>query len=153
NRYPVLRTCLEHVERLQSPGEWELILVDNGSTDRTSDLLHSFAEKAPFRVTLVYEPRPGLGRARNAGIARASGEIIAFTDDDCYVRPDFLIRILEVFQDEGVGFMGGRILLYDESDAPITIRPETELRVIEPYTFIRGELVGANMAARRSLID
>jgi len=153
NRCSTLRTCLEYVLRLQSPGEWELIVVNNGSTDATSEVLASFADKAPFRIVLVYEPKSGLGRARNAGIAKATGEIVAFTDDDCYVSPDFLSRILEVFEDEKIGFMGGRVLLYDETDAPITIRPETGIRWIEPYSFIRGELVGANMAARRSLIE
>ena len=153
NRCSTLRTCLEYVLRLQSPGEWELIVVNNGSTDATSEVLASFADRAPFRVVLVNEPKSGLGRARNAGIAKASGEIVAFTDDDCYVSPDFLSRILEVFKDEKIAFMGGRVLLYDETDAPITILPETKIRWIEPYSFIRGELVGANMAARRSLIE
>lgn len=153
NRCAALRTCLEYVARLEFEGEWELIVVDNGSTDGTSDLLKRFAEKARFPVVLVYEPKPGLGRARNVGIVNATGEILAFTDDDCYVSPDFLARTLEVFKDDRIGFMGGRVLLYDESDAPVTIKTETEIRWIAPYSFIRGELVGANMAARRSLVE
>jgi GT2 family glycosyltransferase len=129
------------------------VVVDNGSTDGTSDLLRVFAENAPFRVVLVHEPRPGLSVARNAGIARATGEVIAFTDDDCYVESDFLLKMLEVFEDRSVGFMGGRILLYDDTDAPITIRPENHSYFIKPYSFIKpGQLHGANMAARRSLL-
>ena len=154
NRCTSLRSCLEYVQRLESPGEWELVVVDNGSTDGTADLLKDFVEKASFRVVLVYEAKPGLGRARNAGIAKATGEIIAFTDDDCYVSRDFLIRIREVFREQSFGFMGGRILLYDETDAPITIRPQTKIHVIEPKSFIlAGEIQGANMAARRSLLE
>src|SRR5215469_9920321 len=154
NRYSSLRNCLEYIQRLESPGEWELVVVDNGSTDGTADFLKGFVEKASFRVVLAYEPKSGLGRARNTGIAKATGEIIAFTDDDCYVSPDFLIRILEVFKDQRFGFMGGRILLYDETDAPITIRPQTDIRIIKPHSFIfTGELQGANMAARRSLLE
>jgi glycosyltransferase involved in cell wall biosynthesis len=153
NRCSSLRTCLEYVRRLESPGDWELIIVDNGSTDRTGDVLKTFVENIPFGVRLVFEPKPGLGRARNTGVAKATGEIIAFTDDDCYVSSDFLIRILDVFRDTRIGFMGGRILLYDETDVPQTIRPETEVRLIPPRSFVRpGQLQGANMAARRSLV-
>jgi glycosyltransferase involved in cell wall biosynthesis len=154
NRRSTLGACLEYVERLESPGEWELIVVDNGSTDGTADLLKGFAEQSSFRVVLVSESQPSLGAARNAGIAKASGQIIAFTDDDCYVSPDFLIRILEIFKDERIGFMGGRILLYDDSDLPITIRRDTDIQLISPNSFVRaGDLQGANMAVRRSLVE
>jgi glycosyltransferase involved in cell wall biosynthesis len=153
NRCLSLRSCLEHIQRLESPGEWELVVVDNGSNDGTAELLRGFAEKVSLRLVRVSESKPGLASARNAGVAQASGEIIAFTDDDCYVASDFLIRMCEVFQDERIGFMGGRILLYDDADAPLTIRPEKHQYLIEPHTFIRpGQLHGANMAARRSLL-
>lgn len=153
NRTSSLRACLEHIGRLESPGAWELVIVDNGSTDGTPDLLKSFAEQAPFRVVVVEEPRSGLGRARNAGIAAATGQILAFTDDDCYVSPDFLKQILEVFKDQRIGYMGGRVLLYDPTDLPETIRTETKIRLIEAHSFIRaGELQGANMAVRKSLV-
>ena len=141
------------MERLESPGEWELVIVDNGSTDGTAEWLRGFAERSSLRPLLVSEPKPGLGGARNAGIAKATGQIIAFTDDDCYVSPDFLIRIVEIFRDERIGFMGGRILLHDHTDIPITIRQDAEIQVIRPYSFIQaGELQGANMAVRRSLV-
>jgi len=153
NMCSALRACIECIERLESPGEWELIVVDNGSTDGTADWLRSFAERSSLRVVLVSEPKQGLGGARNAGIAKATGQIIAFTDDDCYVSSDFLIQILEIFRDDRIGFMGGRILLHDQTDIPITIRPDTEMQIIGPYSFIQaGELQGANMAVRRSLM-
>jgi GT2 family glycosyltransferase len=153
NRTSSLDACLEHIGRLESPGEWELVIVDNGSSDGTANLLKGFAEQAPFRVVVVEEPRCGLGRARNAGIAAATGEILAFTDDDCYVSSDFLKQVLEVFKDQRIGYMGGRVLLYDPTDLPETIRTETKIRIIEAHSFIRaGELQGANMAVRKSLV-
>jgi len=153
NRFTSLRTCLEYIEHLESPGDWELVVVDNGSTDGTADLLRDFAKRAPLRVLLASEPRAGLGLARNVGISKASGEILVFTDDDCYASRDFLRRVHEVFQDATIGFMGGRILLYDETDAFITVRPETQIYRIAPHSFIRaGQLHGANMAARHSLV-
>lgn len=153
NRAASLRTCLTYVSQLQSPGNWELIVVDNGSSDETPNLLKEYAATAPFPVVLIHEPNPGLSRARNAGIAKATGGIIAFTDDDCYVTADFLKEIVKVFEDENIGFMGGRVLLFDPSDAPRTIRPECVPYRIEPYQFIdAGQLIGANMAFRRSLL-
>jgi glycosyltransferase involved in cell wall biosynthesis len=153
NRCASLQTCLEYIARLESPGDWELVIVENGSTDGTPDLLRSFSEKARFRVVIVQEPKTGLGRARNRGIAEARGEILAFTDDDCYVSPDFLKQVMEVFKDERIGYMGGRVLLYDKTDVPQTIRTETQILVIEPYSYVRpGALQGANMAVRKSLI-
>jgi GT2 family glycosyltransferase len=153
NRSSSLRACLEYIGRLESAGEWELVIVDNGSSDGTPKLLKSFSEQAPFRVVVVEEPRNGLGRARNAGIAAATGEILAFTDDDCYVSPDFLKQTLEVFKDQRIEYVGGRVLLYDPTDLPETIRTETKIRLIEPHSFIRaGELQGANMAVRKSLV-
>lgn len=154
NRVASLGNCLDYVRRLQSPGDWELVVVDNGSSDGTRDFLKDYAAAAPFPVTLVHEPEPGLGRARNAGIAKAAGTIIAFTDDDCYVSTDFLKQIVRVFEDETIGFIGGRVLLHDSSDAPLTIRPENMPFRIEPHQFIRaGQLIGANMAFRHSLLS
>ncbi len=155
NRAASLGKCLDHVRRLEAPGgDWELIVVDNGSTDATPKLLEDYAASAAFPVVIVREPVPGLSRARNAGIARATGAIVAFTDDDCYVSADFLKEVARVFEDESIGFIGGRILLYDSSDAPLSIRAEREPYRIAPYSFIRaGQLTGANMAFRRSLLQ
>src|SRR5690349_3614302 len=90
NRSEALRRCLMCFTAVKSPGPWELVIVDNGSSDNTSEVVAEFARTAAFRVLLVTEPRRGLGRARNAGIKVSSGDIIAFTDDDCYVSSDYL---------------------------------------------------------------
>jgi glycosyltransferase involved in cell wall biosynthesis len=152
NRALSLRNCLAYVRQLQSPGDWELIVVDNASSDETPDVLKEFAATAPFPVVLLQEPNPGLSRARNTGVARAAGAIIAFTDDDCYVSANFLKEIVRVFEDQTIGYMGGRVLLYDPSDAPI-MRSGLEPYRIEPLAFVRvGQPMGANMALRRSLL-
>jgi glycosyltransferase involved in cell wall biosynthesis len=153
NRAVSLQRCFDYVRQLQSPGAWELVVVDNGSTDETPRLIKEFAASVSFPVLAVTEPRPGLGHARNAGIAQASGDIVAFTDDDCYVDAAFLVEMVSVFKQEEIGFMGGRVLLYDQTDAPDTIRTETREYQIAPYSIIRaGWLLGANMAFRRSVL-
>lgn len=154
NRAAQLETCLEYVRRLETPeGGWELILVDNGSTDATPAVTQGFAVGAPCRVIVAREPQPGLARARNAGLAHATGDLFVFTDDDCYVRPDFLVRMSQVFSEFDVGYAGGRVLLHDPTDAPITILEGQSPESIEARRFMPpGIIIGANMAFTRALL-
>ena len=91
NRAPQLRACLERIGRLSVAASWELVVVNNGSTDETADVLHQFRRVFLHPLTVVEEPRPGLGMARNRGWRAAAGELIGFTDDDCYPADDYLI--------------------------------------------------------------
>ncbi|MPZ18408.1 MAG: glycosyltransferase [Luteitalea sp.] len=153
NRAEQLQRCLDTFSNLQSPVPWELIVVDNGSTDDTVGLLERFKRDASFPVHVVLEGRPGLGRARNAGWRRTSGAIVAFTDDDCYPAPDYLSKLVECFGEQDVAFLGGRILLYDAADYPITIRPVRSRLDIKPYSFVpTGVIQGANCAFRREAL-
>jgi len=153
NRAAYLPACLAAISAMTPSVTWELVLIDNGSSDETPELLRTFAESAPFPVTIVREERRGLGAARNAGIAAARGGLVVFTDDDCYPAPDYLDRYADVFADPAVGYAAGRILLHDPDDYPITIRTETDPRPVAPRGFIEPGLVqGANMAFRRHVL-
>jgi len=155
NRAGKLDAFFNALRRLQCDAEWELVLVDNGSTDATGERLRQFAANFPGTVRLVSEPLAGLGRARNCGWRATNAQIIAFTDDDCYPESGFLNHVLHVFADPGVGFAGGRTLLYDASDAPVTIYEHPVEQVYPPEHFIVGGVIhGANMAFRRqTLVD
>jgi glycosyltransferase involved in cell wall biosynthesis len=154
NRAEQLRAALNYVRDLEAPlGGWELVIVDNGSTDSTQEVIHSFALSAPCPVVNVYEPNRGLSRARNTGIARAAGRLLAFTDDDCYVRRDYLVQLCSVFEDSGADYVGGRVVLHDASDAAVTIKDVLTPEVIEPRRFLEpGTIHGANMAVRREVV-
>ena len=76
----------------------ECLVVDNGSSDGTPEAIEALAKGAPFPVRCIREPEPGASRARNAGIRQATGSVVVFTDDDCEVEPDWLVRIAETFQ-------------------------------------------------------
>jgi glycosyltransferase involved in cell wall biosynthesis len=157
NRAQQLNTCLAYIAALNTSTPWELIVVDNGSSDGTSHVLREFARSASFPVIILSEPVPGLGRARNRGWRAARGEIIAFTDDDCYVLPDFPDRVFEPFGDPKLGYCGGRIKLYDISDCQITINDSTVPEFFPPnkyFHFATGAIQGANMSFRRAaLVD
>ena len=155
NRGTHLQACLEYVRKLETPsGGWQLVIVDNGSTDSTPDLIRVFARSAACEVVPTYEALPGLARARNTGIAQASGDILAFTDDDCYVRPDFLVQVCAVFQESSVGYLGGRVILHDPTDAPVTIKDSLSAQHLSPHRFLPGGVIhGANMAVRRKVVQ
>jgi glycosyltransferase involved in cell wall biosynthesis len=154
NRAAQLVDTLRSYERIQTDVPWELVVVDNGSTDDTVRVLADFAAGTRVPLRTVSEPKPGLSRARNCGWRAACGEIVAFTDDDCYPQHDFVTQIEAVFSDRDIGYCGGRILLHDATDYPITIIEDEQRRTIAPFTFVQpGIIQGANMAARRIALD
>ena len=103
--------CLEAL-RDQSRAADEILLVVRDTDSETRDLLARREHSTlPLRTVEVMEP--GSGTARNAGLATAQGEIIAFTDDDSAPRPDWLARIEKHFlADPEVGGVGGRDWIY-----------------------------------------
>lgn len=154
NRADGLRACLQYLAEQRPSCSWELIIVDNNSTDDTAIVLAEFAARARYPVTVLSELRPGLGWARNTGWRAAGGEIIAFTDDDCYVGENFIDSIRGAFNDPAVGFIGGRIELFDPADCPITIRTDKRPSRLPPRSFVpAGALQGANMAFRRGVLE
>ena len=154
NRATRLPEFLACMSSLHAPsGGWELILVDNASTDGTPLILERFAAHAAFPVRCVRAAVPGLSHARNAGLACATGDIIAFTDDDCYPRPDYLGALVEVFEDDRLGFVGGRTVLHDASDARVGVKDLDAPLDIGPRAFVpAGFIHGANMAVRREVL-
>jgi len=79
----VIRRCLDALSRQDYP-DYEVIVIDDGSTDATADIA------AEFDVTLVRTPNRGLSAARNEGLAHARGEITAYIDDDAWPDQDWL---------------------------------------------------------------
>lgn len=133
------------------PGlSWELIIVDNGSTDDTADVARSFSTTLPIRY--LREDAPGLANARNAALRNARGDVIAFTDDDCLVDDEWLTTLYRSFTaDPDLACIGGRVELHDPTDLPITVQTE---RVYQRVHFGSTRLViGANMAFARWAMD
>lgn len=75
---------------------WEVIVVDNGSSDETGRVLQEFAGRLPVRG--LFEPVPGLSRARNCALEAARGRYICWTDDDVLLSPQWLAAYLEAFR-------------------------------------------------------
>jgi glycosyltransferase involved in cell wall biosynthesis len=105
NRAALLERLLASLERVRYPG-WEVIVVDDGSTDQTAEVARRWRERIPLRYE--YQPWGKMGAARNRGLEQARGPIVAFTDDDCEVDPDWLRQIALAFrrQPEALGVQG-----------------------------------------------
>lgn len=153
NRASQLAESLRSLTRLQYPAPWDLVIVDNGSTDETQDVIKNHS--GSLLPKIVIESQPGLGRARNRGWATSQGDIVAFTDDDCYPAHDFLSSVVRCFEeDPRLGFVGGRILLHDPEDYPLTIQEKTCRQELLPGEFLPPGLIqGANFACRRTALE
>lgn len=121
NRCDYLKDALDSiVTQTLSKDLFEVIVVDNGSTDKTSDVVKEFDKKIP-NLLYVYEPRPGLHEGRHAGLRTAIGEILVYADDDIIAFPTWLEGVKESFLDEDVALVGGKDLPKYEGEVPFWI--------------------------------
>jgi glycosyltransferase involved in cell wall biosynthesis len=112
NRSLSLRKTLASLSQLSEPSgtSWELIVVDNNSSDDTAEVVKAFAAASRFSVQYVFEIKQGLSHARNAGISAARGDLLAFTDDDVTVDSRWLCELQGIFDQFGCMGVGGRIV-------------------------------------------
>jgi glycosyltransferase involved in cell wall biosynthesis len=155
NRAQRLVDCLDAVDRIDSARAWEIIVVDNASDDDTAAVVRQAAARMRAPLRLVHEPRVGVSRARNLGWHTASGSIVSYVDDDCYPAPDFVDHIVHRFeQDHALGYLGGAVLPYDESDALVTYVVDPSSIDIPSRGFVTpGLMICANLAFRREALE
>jgi glycosyltransferase involved in cell wall biosynthesis len=163
NRADLLEPALEALLAQTGTGEYEIIVVDNNSTDATASVVRAIAARAGGRLISAFEPQQGLSQARNRGIAHARAPIVAFTDDDVRVAPDWVQRFVRAFDtNPAVDYIGGRVLprwlqppphwLTTAHWSPLALQDYGP----EPFASSRDHaicLVGANLAFRRSVFE
>jgi glycosyltransferase involved in cell wall biosynthesis len=115
NRCQSLVRALESITASEMPDsvDWEVLVVDNNSKDRTRETMNEFCQRHPDRVRYIFEAQQGLSNARNTGIREARGEVIAFTDDDVTVEPTWLQNLTQPLLEKRCAGTAGRILLGD----------------------------------------
>lgn len=163
NRADQLAETLDHVLSQEVPSslEWELLVVDNASTDDTPRVAERFAAASETPVRYVHEDRQGISWARNTAVDAARGDVIVFTDDDVIPEPDWLTNVAETFRSRDCAGMGGRVLERWEFEPPdwwsatkdelnsaiVGFHPDGGPRPLEIPPF------GANMAFRRDVFE
>lgn len=129
NRGARLCATLDSLLEQTLPKEvWEVVVVDNNSTDDTANRFAAYMEAHPeLDARMVSESRQGVSAARNRGVAESRGEYIVVIDDDEVVVPGFLEMYYRMFEDNpDVAAGGGRILPRFESRPPRWMSPYTE---------------------------
>jgi glycosyltransferase involved in cell wall biosynthesis len=153
NRPDHIEPCVGSI--LLNPDQFELVVIDQSDDDASERALHRYQSDGRFR--LVRSAKRGASNARNQGIGETRGALIAFTDDDCRVAPDWLSRMTGVFaQDETVEIVFGRVSI------PQHLQGKGFAADFEPHQrAYRGAFppvdvpwgIGANMAVRRRLVE
>jgi GT2 family glycosyltransferase len=158
-----LGSCLDALTRQRTTTPYEVVVVDNGSTDDTQATVNRWRVN-DARIRLIQEPTVGLSRAKNAGIRSARGRLILMTDDDVIVSESWIAAHLACLESNGGArsLVGGPVLpvAADLSEWPawISQRATADLprlylgpqqRVLEEFEW----LWGANMAMSKDLID
>jgi glycosyltransferase involved in cell wall biosynthesis len=154
---PVLFESL-HAALGAVPGGAEIIVIDNGSTDDTGQVIDAWAGRLPEIIHCV-EPRPGKSRALNLGLRQARAPLLVFVDDDVQVLPNYLAEVLRFFADyPHYDAAGGRVRLPPEVTDPALLARVAMYRSLPLYdggdAVCDGKgLAGCNMAVRRRVFD
>jgi GT2 family glycosyltransferase len=142
-----------------------VIVVDNGSTDRTGEILKAHSARFPVTLRSLVETQPGKSLALRTAVSAASGEVLAFTDDDVLVDPSWIGNIRAALGRRDVGLVGGPVHPRWERQPPPWLRhaARTYSRLSAPIAVLdygRHEaelgprtLLGANLAIKRRVYD
>jgi glycosyltransferase involved in cell wall biosynthesis len=164
NRCELLPEAIESLLAQEAGGmRYEIILVDNNSTDRTRDTIEPYLARGDSQLRYLFESQQGVSHARNAGIRAALGTVIAFTDDDVRVSSTWVSELKKAFDlHPEVDYVGGKVVprwrrappgwltaenwsplaLVDHGDTPFHTNSDRQVC-----------LVGANLALRRQVLD
>jgi len=163
NRSGNLKNALNSFIKQKSNNfEFEILVVDNGSTDDTRQVIERFTQNNNVAIRYFLETRQGLHYARNTGIKNARGDIIVFGDDDIIAQEGWLQALVKPFlRDPKVGITGGKVLPLWKTKPPDWIYDYGSDKVHGVFAIIdlgntplilkTGYVFGCNFAIRRSL--
>jgi glycosyltransferase involved in cell wall biosynthesis len=164
NRAEYLCKTLRSLQECQLPAgtNWEIVIVDNNSTDETSAVCQQFLQQDPQRYRCFIEKRQGKSFALNTGVENATGGILAFTDDDVIVDPAWLAETLRAFEAHQCGGIGGKIVPLWNFDKPSWFTSEGPYKLLpaivsydlgEHTRELNAPALGANLSLRKEMFE
>ena len=162
NRAGDLRGTLDSLSRLQPDGPWEVLVVDNNSSDDTRQVVEAAARTFPVELRYLFEGRQGRSPALNTGFAASRGDIIVTTDDDVRVAADWLNAAGRGLEMPDAGYVGGRVLPIWSAPRPAWLpdrggRLWAVVALLDygdaPREFGARVPLGVNMAFRRTALE
>ncbi len=163
NRDKFIRDCLVGLlEQDASPEQFEVVLVNNNSTDRTEEIVQAFIKEHPdFPINYVVEKQQGLSYARNRGIEESQAALVTFIDDDAIPREDFVSGIVAFFANhQEATAVGGKVIATFETARPAWANRFSAGLYFSHYDkgnrlfrYTKGYPIGCNMSFRKSFFD
>ena len=163
NRYQTLRKALESAAALvlSDQVEWQVLVVDNCSRDKTREVVEDFCRRYPGHFRYLFEGRPGKSYALNTGIREANGDVLAFMDDDVTVENNWLHNLTAPLHDGKWAGAGGRVIPEWSRPAPRWLSPKAWYATGPLVQFDLGDEAGelfeppfgTNMAFRREMFE
>lgn len=165
NRASNLPRCLNALAEQQGveQREWEVLVVDNNSSDNTPEMVTKLARELRINVRYKREAEQGLNYARNTGIRESASKYFCYVDDDILVSKTWLASLFETFERNDADAVGGRIHLDPSITLPKWIRPDTDMLGFLGYQDFGEEPLrldghhrypfGGNMAFNRRVVE
>jgi GT2 family glycosyltransferase len=152
DRKAALHRCLTALRAQEHP-DFETLVVDDASSDDTAEMVRG---EFPEVRLIVLDRNRGAATARNHGIEAAGGELLAFTDDDCIVPPDWLLRHERLHADAKIGAAGGPLVsaapnFFDRFD--MARYPAWHAPTADPEPAPADELYANNLSVRREVLE
>ena len=144
-----LRSVLAEIQRAGKAAEIEVLVIDNGSTDRTGEVAGEFAG-----VRVISEPQKGLTRARQKGLSEARGQALAFVDADTRMPPGWIDRVLRAFEADPLAVcVSGPYIYYDASSFNRVLVKLYWRLLAKPAYWMAGYMaVGGNFTASKEAL-
>jgi glycosyltransferase involved in cell wall biosynthesis len=151
-------TLLSTLNQSFPQDEYEIILIDNGSTDNTKQVVEDLNHLNNNRIRYFYDARPGLHIGRHLGAKHARGDILLYGDDDIIASPDWVKEIYFCYSKKEVGGAGGKILPKFETTPPewLNIFHRGYLSLLDlgdkSFEMTTNEIYGCNLSIKKDIL-
>jgi glucosyl-dolichyl phosphate glucuronosyltransferase len=160
NRATTLERTLSSFTDLVIPDDlsWDLTVVDNCSKDNTHQVIQDFARTVSFSVAYLFEGALGKSNALNTGVLAAKGDIVAFTDDDVILHPEWLASLKRGFEEFECAAIAGRVIPVWNQPKPDWLEMRDQQAIVnldfgDEWKEIQRSPLGANSAFRKTVFS